>query len=88
MYDCLTAICASRVNDNLQGNAFCTQHSCEVKRVFLLCPCEQNRHRQVRGAAVYVPLSKELQIQHCYLIINFKVLISKLSNPCTPAVSF
>lgn len=87
MCNCLTAVYALRANDNLQGNAFCTQRGYEVKHLFLLCPREQTRHRQVCGAAVNVPLSKELQIQHCYLIINFKVLISKLSNPCTPAVS-
>ena len=37
---------ALRVNENLQRNAFCTQHGYEIKHIFLLCLCEQNRHRQ------------------------------------------
>jgi len=36
------------MNENLQRKAFCTQHGYEIKHVFLLSLCEQNRHRQSR----------------------------------------
>lgn len=72
---------AWRGNENLHRNA-----CYEIKHTWL-CSHASRASTPSDLPAGNVPLLKELQIQHRYLIIDIKVLILSLSHPCTSAIS-